>query len=160
MLKSGGPADIKVYTSSVFLITVLGSYFIALYAIPKFLMKKKNLKFALIFFGTIGLTLLVYLVFAPNNPEGMFNGLPRELRPPRGRAPLPLQFLLVVYSFPSMIVFFKKLLDGEIEKRTIEQEQLRTELNFLKNQISPHFLFNSLNTIYALTSSDKRKRGR
>lgn len=30
----------------------------------------------------------------------------------------------------------------------IETEQMRSELQYLKNQINPHFLFNSLNTIY------------
>lgn len=40
---------------------------------------------------------------------------------------------------------------AEQRTREIENEQLRTELSFLHAQINPHFLFNSLNTIYSLS---------
>ncbi len=41
---------------------------------------------------------------------------------------------------------------AEIEKRRkeLEKEKLNSELAFLKNQISPHFFFNTLNNIYSL----------
>lgn len=39
---------------------------------------------------------------------------------------------------------------AEERAREIENDQLRTELSFLHAQINPHFLFNSLNTIYSL----------
>jgi sensor histidine kinase YesM len=39
---------------------------------------------------------------------------------------------------------------AEERAKEIENEQLRTELSFLHAQINPHFLFNSLNTIYGL----------
>lgn len=35
--------------------------------------------------------------------------------------------------------------------KEIVQKQRETELNFLKNQINPHFLFNTLNNLYGLT---------
>ncbi|MEM8969443.1 MAG: sensor histidine kinase [Bacteroidota bacterium] len=44
--------------------------------------------------------------------------------------------------------------DRGIEKQKIEmlkQEKANAELNFLKAQIHPHFLFNTLNNLYALT---------
>lgn len=40
---------------------------------------------------------------------------------------------------------------AERRAREIENEHLRTELSFLHMQINPHFLFNSLNTIYGLS---------
>jgi LytS/YehU family sensor histidine kinase len=35
-------------------------------------------------------------------------------------------------------------------KKELEKEKLNSELAFLKNQISPHFFFNTLNNIYSL----------
>ncbi|MBK7253394.1 MAG: histidine kinase [Ignavibacteria bacterium] len=38
---------------------------------------------------------------------------------------------------------------GELER--LRSEKLSTELAFLKTQVDPHFLFNTLNSIYALS---------
>lgn len=47
----------------------------------------------------------------------------------------------------------------EKRKRT-EQELLRARLNFLRAQISPHFLFNALNTIAAICGQEGANRAR
>ena len=64
------------------------------------------------------------------------------------------------YGFTSLfLVFFSlglKVLErhSRIEKmqKELEREKLNSELAFLKNQISPHFFFNTLNNIYSLIS--------
>ncbi|MBK0381982.1 histidine kinase [Pedobacter sp. SD-b] len=53
-------------------------------------------------------------------------------------------FLSTVYKF-TIDWFF-----NEREKTELEKQSLTAELAFLKSQINPHFLFNSLNNIYSL----------
>lgn len=53
-------------------------------------------------------------------------------------------FLSIVYKF-AVDWFF-----NEKEKIDLEKQSLTAELSFLRSQINPHFLFNSLNNIYAL----------
>lgn len=40
---------------------------------------------------------------------------------------------------------------GQKVKQELKSENLQSELKFLKSQINPHFLFNTLNSLYALT---------
>jgi sensor histidine kinase YesM len=45
----------------------------------------------------------------------------------------------------------------QLEKEQLEKLQLQTQLDVLKNQINPHFLFNSLNSLSALITEDPGK---
>lgn len=88
----------------------------------------------------------------------------KELPPPkpdehRGQPPFR-EMHLFNYIFTSLfLVFFSvgmRVLErhSQTEKlqKELEKEKLNSELAFLKNQISPHFLFNTLNNIYSLIS--------
>ena len=43
---------------------------------------------------------------------------------------------------------------NEKKQKELEKEKLNSELAFLKNQVSPHFFFNTLNNIYSLIGID------
>jgi len=63
-------------------------------------------------------------------------------------------FFIVI--FVGMLRFAEDWFELEAKRKELENEKLLAELNFLKAQINPHFLFNTLNNLYylAYTKSD------
>ncbi len=79
------------------------------------------------------------------------------LRPNRPRIyPLVKAFNIAVFQmvfvFSTGIKVINEWLRSEQRNKEIANEKLQAELSFLKAQINPHFLFNTLNNIYALAS--------
>ncbi len=74
--------------------------------------------------------------------------------------PRLFQAILIIVSPVAFTTGFKLFLNwykGKEEAEKLKQEKKEAELKFLKTQTNPHFLFNSLNSIYglALGKSDK-----
>ena len=91
-------------------------------------------------------------------PDAIFQD--RSNRPPFGfwrQVGFTTIGLLFFYFFSVSVRFIEKWLDDEKQKTQLEQDKVRTELAFLKQQINPHFLFNSLNSIYSLSISKSEK---
>ncbi|MCP9234567.1 sensor histidine kinase [Lewinella sp. JB7] len=73
---------------------------------------------------------------------------------PRGLGMATLRFFLpLATAFLGSTLIEVMRYAGYREKQAVQaqREQLATELKFLKSQVNPHFLFNSLNNIYTLT---------
>jgi len=61
---------------------------------------------------------------------------------------------ILISGFAMGLGVMKKLKQNEEKQKELEKEKLHSELAFLKNQVSPHFFFNTLNNIYSLIGID------
>ncbi|HVU96118.1 MAG TPA: sensor histidine kinase [Puia sp.] len=89
------------------------------------------------------------------NPSPAAAGI-RPSGPPRSRPILSagnIVLFLLVFVFSTGIKVINQWLRSEQRNKEIANEKLKAELSFLKAQINPHFLFNTLNNIYALASA-------
>ena len=134
--------------------------------VPKFLFRKKHLFFILLLIGGFLFIYLLNSFFFNLNIEKFeftnqgidhfnHNGPPWEKRgmpPGRDLRPLfsSLSIGLIVIGISTSLRFYEKIKRNDRLQIDIMNQHLNTELAFLKNQINPHFLFNSLNSIYAL----------
>ena len=61
---------------------------------------------------------------------------------------VPILYVLLYFSIVRGNHYLKAYVDNQLLLEKITNDQLQTELKFLKAQYHPHFLFNALNTIY------------
>ncbi|HEX8334396.1 MAG TPA: histidine kinase [Segetibacter sp.] len=105
----------------------------------------------------IVILLPVNLVGKPNRPPRERSGPPPHFRqdppPPRELPPGDMPFLFG-RNYNLLLFALSILVSINIHHRKqlheIERKKLYTELQFLRAQINPHFLFNTLNSIYSL----------
>jgi hypothetical protein len=137
---------------------ILAAYFLTYAIIPAFFYRKKYISASVGFlFGSYLICLLArFLIVRVAEPMA---GVAPKAFETNGELITDLPKLLYNYFFPifslSILFLFIKLLIEHlgVQQRTLvlEKEKAETELRLLKSQLNPHFLFNTLNNIYALS---------
>ncbi|HKK09325.1 MAG TPA: histidine kinase [Bacteroidales bacterium] len=122
-------------------------YFNLLYLIPNYLNQKRFLTYALLLIlSAIIITPLKMLVF-----YFKFSGMPQAQQEIVSNQ---YAYFLITFLIAGTSTIFKIVTDWARQlknKQELETQTMQTELRFLKSQINPHFLFNTLNNLYALT---------
>lgn len=134
------------------------SYISMYYLMPCYLFPKKHaLFFTFLLLDILAFSALValgfYLVFR-NNPEALAGVF-------QWASIIPATLFSVAATVGMLSAAKLMQVKRRAERKTslLEKEKLETELNYLKAQINPHFLFNAINNIYFLINKDKDLAG-
>lgn len=122
--------------------------------------KQKSWLYLVSIFGLIAVTVVLKLGIAVLYPEIILEHGPPKKRMVTTYNIYMLQALFMSGFFiviSSLLKFATDWFANEKIQRNLESEKKDMELQFLKSQLNPHFLFNSLNNIYSLAyqKSDK-----
>lgn len=121
-------------------------YFSVYFLVPALLQKKRYLLFGL---GMVGVAVIwgwFVSFFEPWTDAHWFGMVSEQKNPEDGILVISFLLILTVMINLSYRWFYQQ----SILKR-LENERLNKELSLLKNQINPHFFFNTLNNLYALS---------
>ncbi len=144
---SRNPLELWYFSmGSLFKATVV--YLNVFFLFPAFEINKKGLNLVLKLLGALLVALAVetsianYVLFGPN----------AILMVQTPRIPINLILYIFYLGLSFAYCFSRGWVKTEQQKAALVEEKLSTELNFLKAQINPHFLFNTLNNLYSLAN--------
>lgn len=158
-----GPPEFKGLISSILLIIFFYTNYY--YFIPQYFQQKKYFIGGLVTFFCFALILLVpHLVVDSFDFKSTFEppDFPKhEMHPGKPNHHNKMFFMhfmfqesffrfLVVWGLSFLLKIDKLWKQSQLEKRN-------AELSYLKSQVNPHFLYNTLNGIYAMSLEDSRK---
>ncbi len=127
----------------------IGFYYFNYYLlIPLLFLRKKTFAYILSVIGCLAVIILFSVIcsYLFNDHSGNTS---RQMPPIFVHSILLFVVVLFVSLGLRMNAEWKKT---EEEKAKIEKEKLNAELSYLKAQVNPHFLFNTLNVIYTLAT--------
>lgn len=140
------------------LFNMIISYTVVYYLVPRFFIKKKYILFA------AGLVLLFIIISLLNTINSIIN---KQMTVAIGSTELKTFFkanTIRILGNPPLIcgvlLSLKKIKDWYLkqnENKMLARENANAELQLLKAQIHPHFLFNTLNNIYFFILSEPGK---
>ncbi|MCK5028220.1 MAG: histidine kinase [Bacteroidales bacterium] len=127
-------------------VVMIALYYInSLIFIPKLFFKNKIGKFVIAIIFALVITLFLDYFF--NHYFG-YNEQINGKRPP-----ITIYIFLFIIAVSTSIKSIQKWFENESKQKRMIHEKVNSELSFLKSQVNPHFLFNTLNGIYSLAIS-------
>jgi sensor histidine kinase YesM len=145
-IKSFSPGISGMFFLPIVLVGVINIiifYINYFYLIPRYLFTKKYLNYSLFFLSSLGVSFaLAFLIFEMTGPTGSEVADPVLTLVRHTAKGYAFQMLIVSFVTSLALAYGNRL-------KQIEREKHSAQIASLKSQINPHFLFNTLNNIYA-----------
>lgn len=136
---------------------ILFGYPLAYWAVPKLLFKGKIVQFFLVVLGWGIAGLFINggyrtYVYVPIQEMLAFDYIPSK-----GFQPESYLCMTTSAASPMIVKFFKLWTYKQRDWMAVQQEKIAAELQLLKAQVHPNFLFNTLNNIYSFSLEESPK---
>jgi two-component system LytT family sensor kinase len=153
------PYQLWIKQSVILGLLVMAFYLNSFVLVPRLLLKNKSSIYLLVISGIVILVVLLNIYVDDwLNIHQLMDAAFHKGGPPKrhgGRDHnwdfLMLANVALVLGIGTSITAVQKWQNDKQLHQDMEQDRISSELSFLKAQINPHFFFNTLNNIYALT---------
>jgi LytS/YehU family sensor histidine kinase len=155
--KNENYAQTFIFTGLLMPVTIVTTYFLNYRLVPNYLMKDRFGLFALYFIYTLiasvylemFISFFIFIVVAKLQIK--------DMSPASIDIFFLLASLLVVVFFGVAIKMLLHWRKSKEDYQKLMRDKVEAELKFLKAQLNPHFLFNTLNNLYYLSSEKSDK---
>jgi len=138
-------------------VTIVTTYFLNYELIPNYLFKRRYTKFFLYFIYTLIVSFYIEMMTVMGIFIAVAEMNMEELHPSNTNALFLIAGMYVVVFLGVAIKLVNQYNSNQVEIQKLKGDKIEAELKFLKAQLHPHFLFNTLNNLYSLIleKSDK-----
>ncbi len=141
--------------SGAFIVSLGLLYFNIYWLIPKYLFRELYYRYFLWIMELLGIVILVFIT-ARHFLRPFFRSVYKGGMADSGIVPLVFVFFVFIAASAAIRLFQRSIVMNQ-RVNELERLKIRSELEQLKNQINPHFLFNTLNNANVLTQRDPEK---
>jgi len=139
--------SLLIVISAYFIFNSVPFYIVGYFIIPRFFYKRKYGLFilsslAVVVVFSVGLAVTLYWLLSTHAPEVAAN--------PRVVFLMSLMSILTTVGALAAVKLVVDKVRFDKESQHLEKQRLESELQYLKAQVNPHFLFNAINSVYFL----------
>ncbi len=142
--KEGVTLSMKAMTGLRIIMLGLFPVYFHFFVLEKFFYRKKYVIYAALFISTMALYIYLFTLFSPfvfNAETDYYSSA---------------AFIFFIVLIATSLKVIKRSISERFLLQEIKSKQVQTELELLKTQINPHFLFNTLNNLYGMARKQEK----